>query len=94
MAARCETDSRMHTALIEVCTRTGDTARALAVYEAMRDAEPHSRLTPSVHAFTSAMRAAAEVGLSPEDSLSYLGAGPLSWLSFFVVTCSNTIPHS
>ena len=52
----------MCTTLIEVATRKGDTPRALAMYERMRAAPPTSRLAPSVHAFTAAMRAAAEGG--------------------------------
>ena len=52
----------MCTTLLEVCTRSGDTARALAVYGRMRDAAPGSKLAPSVHAFTAAMRAAADGG--------------------------------
>ena len=52
----------MCTTLLEVCTRKGDTARALAMYDRMRDAPAGSRLAPSVHAFTSAMRAAADGG--------------------------------
>ena len=62
VAAGCEPDSRMCTTLLEVCTRKGDTARALAMYDRMRDAPAGSRLAPSVHAFTSAMRAAADGG--------------------------------
>jgi pentatricopeptide repeat protein len=50
----------MATTLVEICARTGDTDRALQVYELMRDAPRGSRLVPSVHAFTAAMRAAAE----------------------------------
>ncbi len=61
-AAGCEPDCRMCTTLIEVATRKGDTARSLAMYERMRAAPPGSRLAPSVHAFTAAMRAAAEGG--------------------------------
>ncbi|KAK9827398.1 hypothetical protein WJX81_006751 [Elliptochloris bilobata] len=60
--AGCEPDCRMCTTLIEVATRKGDTLRALAMYERMRAAPPGSRLVPSVHAFTAAMRAAAEGG--------------------------------
>ena len=52
----------MCTTLIEVATRKGDTPRALAMYERMRAAPPSSRLAPSVHAYTAAMRAAAEGG--------------------------------
>lgn len=62
VSAGCEPDSRMCTTLLEVCTRKGDTARALAMYDRMRDAPAGSRLAPSVHAFTSAMRAAADGG--------------------------------
>ena len=62
MAAGCDPDSRMCTTLLEVCTRKGDTKRALAMYERMRDAPAGSRLSPSVHAFVSAMRAAADSG--------------------------------
>ena len=62
VAAGGEPDSRMCTTLLEVCTRKGDTARALAMYDRMRDAPAGSRLAPSVHAFTSAMRAAADGG--------------------------------
>ena len=58
----------MCTTLLEVCTRSGDTARALAVYGRMRDAPPESKLAPSVHAFTAAMRAAADGG-AWEDAL-------------------------
>ena len=61
-AAGCEPDCRMSTALIEVCMRKGDTPRALAMYASMREAPSGSRRAPSVHAFTAAMRAAAEGG--------------------------------
>lgn len=62
IAAGCEPDCRMCTSLLEVCTRKGDTARALAMYDQMRDAPAGSRLAPSVHAYTAAMRAAADGG--------------------------------
>lgn len=52
----------MCTSLLEVCTRKGDTTRALAMYDQMRDAPAGSRLAPSVHAYTAAMRAAADGG--------------------------------
>jgi pentatricopeptide repeat protein len=61
-AAGCAPDCRMATALVEVSARRGDTDRALAAYAAMRDAPRGSRLSPSVHAYTAAMRAAAEGG--------------------------------
>ena len=62
MAAGCQPDCRMCTTLIEVCTRKGHSDRALQMYELMRDAPAGSKLAPSVHAFTAAMRAAAEGG--------------------------------
>ncbi len=52
----------MATTLIEVCSRAGDTQRAICTYDAMRAAPPASRMAPSVHAYTAAMRAAAEGG--------------------------------
>jgi pentatricopeptide repeat protein len=60
--AGCQPDCRMCTVLIEVCTRKGDTARALKMYDEMRLSPPDSKLAPSVHAYTAAMRAAAEGG--------------------------------
>lgn len=63
MKAGCQVDCRMCTTLIEVCTRKGHTERALSMYTLMRDAEPSSKMAPSVHAYTAAMRAAAEGGL-------------------------------
>lgn len=62
LAARCDVDCRLCTTLIEVCGRKGDTERALAAYSQMRDAPRDSRMAPSVHAFTAAMRAASEGG--------------------------------
>ncbi|GAB4820675.1 hypothetical protein N2152v2_007721 [Parachlorella kessleri] len=58
----CELDCRLCTTLIEVCARKGDTERALRMYAQMRDAPKDSKLAPSVHAYTAAMRAAAEGG--------------------------------
>ena len=52
----------MATTLIEVCTRKGDTSRALATYQLMQEAALGSNMAPSVHAYTAAMRAAAEGG--------------------------------
>jgi len=46
----------------QVCARAGSTERALATYDSMRAAPPGSRMAPSVHAYTAAMRAAAEGG--------------------------------
>lgn len=62
IADGCQPDCRMATTLIEVCTRKGDTSRALSTYQLMRDAVPSSSMAPSVHAYTAAMRAAAEGG--------------------------------
>ncbi len=59
---RCQPDCRMATTLIEVCTRKGDTSRALATYQLMQEAALGSNMAPSVHAYTAAMRAAAEGG--------------------------------
>ena len=58
----CQADCRMATTLIEVCTRKGDTSRALATYRLMQEAALGSNMAPSVHAYTAAMRAAAEGG--------------------------------
>lgn len=58
----CQADCRMATTLIEVCTRKGDTHRALATYRLMQEAALGSNMAPSVHAYTAAMRAAAEGG--------------------------------
>ena len=69
VAAGCEPDCRLATALVEAAARAGDTDRALAAYRGMRDAPPGSRLSPSVHAYTAAMRAAAEGG-RPDAALA------------------------
>lgn len=57
-----EIDCRLCTTLIEVCARRGDTERALDTYRRMRAAPADSKLAPTVHAYTAAMRAAAEGG--------------------------------
>lgn len=57
-----EIDCRLCTTLIEVCTRRSDTDRALDMYRRMRAAPAESKLAPTVHAYTAAMRAAAEGG--------------------------------
>ncbi len=57
-----EIDCRLCTTLIEVCARRGDTDRALDTYRKMRAAPTDSKLAPTVHAYTAAMRAAAEGG--------------------------------
>lgn len=49
----------MCTVYIEVCTKAGQPERALAMYRQMACAEAGSRLTPSVHTYTAALRAAA-----------------------------------
>ncbi len=81
MAANCEIDCRLCTTLIEVCGRRGDTHRALAAYSQMRDAPKDSRMAPSVHAYTAAMRAASEGGsweaaLAIWDDLQAAGCKP------------------
>lgn len=81
MADGCEADCRMATTLIEVCARAGDTDRAIATYDMMRASPVSSRLTPSVHAYTAAMRAAAEGGswqraLEMWDDMSQAGCRP------------------
>lgn len=60
--AGCQLDCRICTTLIEVCTRKGLTDRALSTYEMMKNAPSHSKMAPTVHAYTAAMRAAAEGG--------------------------------
>ncbi len=62
IASSCKPDCRMCTALIEICTRKGDTERALGMYRDMRASGPGSPLAPTVHTYTAAMRAAAEGG--------------------------------
>ena len=57
----CKPDCRMCTALIEICTRRGDMERALAMYREMRGSRA-AALSPTVHTYTAAMRAAAEGG--------------------------------
>lgn len=58
----CVPDSRLCTAHIEVCTRLGRTEEALRMYRQMRASPPNSKMAPTVHAYTAAMRAAAEGG--------------------------------
>lgn len=48
---------------LQVCSRKGLTDRALAMYAAMKSAPRGSKLAPTVHAYTAAMRAATEGGL-------------------------------
>ena len=57
-----EIDCRLCTTMIEVCSRRGETRRALDLYHRMTAAPKKSKLAPSVHAYTSAMRAATEGG--------------------------------
>jgi pentatricopeptide repeat protein len=64
-----EIDCRLCTTLIEVCSRRSDVEQALKIYKRMKDAPKDSKLAPSVHAFTAAMRAAAEGG-KPAAALS------------------------
>ena len=60
--AGCQLDCRICTTLIEVCTRLGLTDRALSTYKLMKQSPGHSKMAPTVHAYTAAMRAAAEGG--------------------------------
>lgn len=97
VAAGCEPDCRMCTSLLEVCTRSGDTARALAMYDRMRDAAPGSRLAPSVHAFTAAMRAAADGGrwekaLCIWSDMVAAGCQPTGQTLFFLLLSVDILP--
>jgi pentatricopeptide repeat protein len=47
---------------IEICSRLGLVERALGMFAEMRAAGPGSRMAPTVHAYTAAMRAATEGG--------------------------------
>lgn len=46
----------------QVCSRLGRVDAALQMYADMRNAAPGSKLAPTVHAYTAAMRAATEGG--------------------------------
>lgn len=46
--------------MYQVCTRLGQTENALQMYQRMREASPNSKMAPTVHAYTAAMRAATE----------------------------------
>lgn len=61
-ASGCIPDSRLCTAYIEVCTRLGHTEKALNMYHQMRSSPHSSKMAPTVHAYTAAMRAATEGG--------------------------------
>ncbi|GMH42675.1 hypothetical protein BSKO_10594 [Bryopsis sp. KO-2023] len=61
-ASNCMPDSRLCTAYIEVCTRLGQTEKALQMYQRMRSSSSSSKMAPTVHAYTAAMRAATEGG--------------------------------
>lgn len=61
-ASSCMPDSRLCTAYIEVCTRLGQTEKALQMYQKMRSSKTSSKMAPTVHAYTAAMRAATEGG--------------------------------
>lgn len=58
----CEADCRLATTFIEVAAKNGDTDGALGMYNRMKIVPKDSRLAPTVHAFTAAMRAASEGG--------------------------------
>ena len=57
-----EIDCRLCTTMIEVCSRRGETDRALQLYKRMTSSPSNSKMAPSVHAYTAAMRAATEGG--------------------------------
>ncbi|KAG2430965.1 hypothetical protein HYH02_013498 [Chlamydomonas schloesseri] len=61
-AGRLQLDCRLCITYLELCTRLGLTDQALAMYAAMRAAPAGSRMAPTVHAYTAAMRAATEGG--------------------------------
>ncbi|KXZ48893.1 hypothetical protein GPECTOR_24g182 [Gonium pectorale] len=61
-AGRLQLDCRLCITYLELCTRMGLTDQALAMYGAMRGAPAGSRMAPTVHAYTAAMRAATEGG--------------------------------
>ncbi|PNH05481.1 hypothetical protein TSOC_008251 [Tetrabaena socialis] len=61
-AGRLQLDCRLCITYLELCTRLGLTDQALAMYAAMRAAPAASRMAPTVHAYTAAMRAATEGG--------------------------------
>ncbi|GIL54874.1 hypothetical protein Vafri_10569 [Volvox africanus] len=61
-SGRLQMDCRLCITYLELCTRLGLTDQALAMYGAMRAAPAGSRMAPTVHAYTAAMRAATEGG--------------------------------
>eukprot|EP01026_Neomeris_dumetosa_P056951 TRINITY_DN52244_c0_g1_i6.p1 TRINITY_DN52244_c0_g1~~TRINITY_DN52244_c0_g1_i6.p1 ORF type:complete len:753 (-),score=124.34 TRINITY_DN52244_c0_g1_i6:1214-3472(-) len=61
-AAGCEPDARLCTVYIEVCSRLNRSEDALHMYQLMLDAPKDAAMAPTVHAFTTAMRAATEGG--------------------------------
>ena len=69
-AARCTADCRMCTVYIEVCTRAGSATAALDMYKEMATAPAGSKLAPSVHTYTAAMRAAAAEGGTWHEALT------------------------
>eukprot|EP01025_Chloroclados_australasicus_P030505 TRINITY_DN305_c4_g1_i2.p1 TRINITY_DN305_c4_g1~~TRINITY_DN305_c4_g1_i2.p1 ORF type:complete len:814 (+),score=67.33 TRINITY_DN305_c4_g1_i2:159-2600(+) len=58
----CEPDARLCTVFIEVCSRLNRTDDALKMYSDMLNAPRDAAMAPTVHAFTTAMRAATEGG--------------------------------
>jgi len=61
-AAGLVPDCRLCITYIEAATRLGLTDKALHMYLQMRDAPPNSPMSPTVHVYTAAMRAATEGG--------------------------------
>eukprot|EP00798_Chlamydomonas_sp_ICE-L_P012469 gene12469-15676_t len=62
VSAGASPDCRLCLTYIEVCTRLGYTERAMAMYTKMRDAGSGSTMTPTVHVYTSIMRAVSDGG--------------------------------
>ena len=60
----------MSTVYIEVCTRAGNPQAALKLYKEMATAPPGSKMAPSVHTYTAAMRAAAADGSTWHEALT------------------------
>ena len=73
----------MCTVYIEVCTRAGNAAAALDMYKDMASASPSSRLAPSVHTYTAAMRAAAAEGGTWHEALTI-------WDDMIAANCQPT----
>lgn len=88
-------DCRLCTTFIEVCTRRGDTDNALSMYRRMRQSPPGSKMSPTVHAYTAAMRAAADGGRWEEalaiwDDMQAAGCKPTGHAYSAVISACAT----